>query len=69
MILRVADVIPAPAPTAEQAANLKAELARQLQNDVLAEYLSGLQARYGVSVNDAALKQALGSGGEQTDTE
>ena len=40
MILRVADVIPAPAPTAEQAANLKAELARQLQNDVLAEYLS-----------------------------
>ena len=40
-----------------------------MQNDVLAEYVAGLQARYGVSVNEAALKQALGAGGEQTDTE
>ncbi len=69
IILRVADIIPAAAPTAEQTANLKAELVRQLQNDVLAEYLAGLQSRYGVSINDAALKTALGTGGDQPDTE
>lgn len=69
IILRVADIVPAPQPTAEQASNLKTDLTRQMQNDVLAEYLAGLQARYGVSVNEAALKQALGTSGEQSDTE
>jgi peptidyl-prolyl cis-trans isomerase D len=69
IILRVADIVPAPPPSAEQTANLKAELGRQLQNDVLAEYLAGLQARYGVSINDAELKTALGTGGGQADTD
>ncbi len=68
IILRVADVIPAPPPTPEQTERLKNEVARQMQQDVLAEYVSGLEARYGLSVNDAALKQALGTPGrEQTD--
>jgi peptidyl-prolyl cis-trans isomerase D len=69
IILRVAEIVTAPEPTAEQATNLKTELTRQMQNDVLAEYLAGLQARYGVSVNEAALKQALGTSGEQPDAE
>lgn len=68
IVLRVADIIPAAPPTTEQTANLKAELSRQFQNDMLAEYVAGLQARYGVSINDAELKTALGSG-DQTDTE
>ena len=63
IILRVADVIPAPTPTPEQTNRLKDEIARQLQSDVLAEYVAGLQTRYGLTVNEAALKQALGAGG------
>ena len=62
IILRVAEITPAPPPTAEQTERLKNELARELQSDVLGEYVAGLQTRYGLSVNDAALKEALGSG-------
>jgi peptidyl-prolyl cis-trans isomerase D len=69
IVLRVADVVPAPAPTPEQVNQLKAELARQMQNDVLAEYIGGLQTRYGLTVNEAALKQALGTEREQSETE
>ena len=59
-IIRVSEIIPAPAPTPEQTAALKTELNRQLQTDILAEYIAGLQARYGLSLNQEALKQALG---------
>jgi peptidyl-prolyl cis-trans isomerase D len=71
IILRVLDIIPAPPPTPEQTARLNDELTRQLQSDILAEYVSGLETRFGLSVNDEALKQALGSGGgrEQPDYE
>jgi peptidyl-prolyl cis-trans isomerase D len=69
IVLRVADVVPAPAPTPEQVNQLKADLARQMQNDVLAEYIGGLQTRYGLTVNEAALKQALGTEREQSETE
>lgn len=62
VVLRVAEITPAPAPTAEQTERLKNEFARELQSDVLGEYVAGLQARYGLSVNDAALKEALGTG-------
>ena len=68
-LLRVADVIAPPAATPEQTARLKAELTRQLQTDVLAEYVNGLQARYGLTVNEAALKQALGATPEQPDVQ
>jgi hypothetical protein len=62
----VAEIIPAPAPTPEQTATLRDELSRQLQSDILGEYLAGLQTRYGLSLNQEALRQALGSerGGE-----
>ena len=65
-VLRVVEIIPAPAPTPEQTATLRDELSRQLQTDILGEYLAGLQARYGLSLNQEALRQALGSerGGE-----
>ena len=68
IILRVADVIPAPPPTPEQTERLKNELARQMQRTCWPSTSTGLQTRYGLSVNDAALKQALGTPGrEQTD--
>ena len=60
IVFRTAEVIPALAATKEQTDRLKAELTRQLQGDVLAGYISGLQARYGVSVNEAAVRQLLG---------
>jgi peptidyl-prolyl cis-trans isomerase D len=69
IVLRVADIVPAPAPTEEQAKRLKDELARQLQGDLLAEYIGGLQTRYGLSVNEAALKTALGQEREQPETQ
>jgi peptidyl-prolyl cis-trans isomerase D len=68
-IVRVVDVTPAPAPTPEQTERLKAELMRQMQTDILAEYIGALQTRYGMSINEAALKQTLGTAPEQPDTD
>ena len=61
LILRVADIVAAPAAKPEQIERIKSELTRQMQGDALAEYLAGLQKRYGLSVNETALRQALGS--------
>ena len=68
-ILRVVDVIPAPAPTPEQIGRLKTDLERQMQTDILAEYINGLQTRYGATINEAALKQTMGSEREAPDIE
>jgi peptidyl-prolyl cis-trans isomerase D len=68
-LLRVGDVIAAPAPTAEQAERIKAELARNLQTDILSAYVAGLQTRYGLSINEPALKSALGGASSQQDLE
>ena len=69
IVLRVADVIPAAAPTPEQVNQLKAELARQLQNDVLAEYVGGLADALWPHRQRSRLKQALGTEREQSETE
>ncbi len=68
-VLRVAEVIAAPAPTAEQTQQLKEELANELKGDVLGEYVEGLEARYGLSVNTEAVKQTLGTDGQQSDVD
>jgi peptidyl-prolyl cis-trans isomerase D len=68
-VLRVVDVIPAPAATPEQTKRLEAELTRQMQTDILAQYIAGLQTRYGVSVNEPALRQTLGGGRDTPDPE
>ena len=69
-IIRVADVIAAPPPTAEQSRRLKADLTRELQSDVLGQYVDGLEQRYGLSVNGEAIKQALGGAdSQQSDVE
>jgi peptidyl-prolyl cis-trans isomerase D len=65
LILRVAQVIPSPDPTAEQTQTLKTELAKQLRIDQLEQYVGGLRTRYGYTVNEGVLKQALGSQSEQ----
>lgn len=65
-ILKVVDIIAAPPQKTEDAEKSKAELQRQMQSDVMAEYLAGLQARYGVSIDAAAFKRAIGADREQT---
>jgi peptidyl-prolyl cis-trans isomerase D len=69
IILRVAEITPAPAATPEQVARLKAEITRQMQGDVIGEYLDALQKRYGLAINEAALRQALGTSTQQQDIE
>lgn len=59
-VVILTEITPAPPPTKEQTEQLSAELVRQLQTDVLSEYVAALQARLGVSVNDAVLKRTLG---------
>jgi peptidyl-prolyl cis-trans isomerase D len=60
-LLRLVEIVPAPAPTAEQTERLKGNLTRQFQSDVLAAYVNGLQTRYGVTINDRAVQRAIGA--------
>lgn len=39
---------------------MQSDLTRQITGDVLAEYVGGLQERYKLSVNEAAVRQAIG---------
>ncbi|MBO0765355.1 MAG: SurA N-terminal domain-containing protein [Hyphomicrobiaceae bacterium] len=59
-IFRVADVIPAGTPTAEEAAALKTELARQQRIDMLDQYVAGLRTRYGITVNEKLIGDVIG---------
>ena len=59
-LLRVLDVIAAPAATAEQVEKIKVEVKRQMQSDTLNAYVAGLQTEVGVTVNQTAVAQALG---------
>ena len=70
VVLKVVDVTPAPPPTPEQTERLKGDLVRQMQSDALAQYVSGLQVKLGLKINEAAVRQALGeAGGEQSQPE
>jgi peptidyl-prolyl cis-trans isomerase D len=60
IILRVADVIAAPPANKEQSDRIRAELSRGLQADSVNAYVGGLQARYGVAINQGVLRQTLG---------
>jgi hypothetical protein len=65
VILQVTDIIAAPFSTLEQTAALKSELAKQIRVDLLEQYVGGLRTRYGYSINEKLLKQALGPQTEQ----
>jgi peptidyl-prolyl cis-trans isomerase D len=64
-IFRVEDIVAAPAPTPEQSERLKAEITRQLESDVLSEYVGGLQDRYGLAINEQSLRQVIGAEPQQ----
>lgn len=59
-IIILTEITPAAPATSEQTAQLTAELERLMQNDALSSYVSALQERYGVAVNEAVLKRTLG---------
>ena len=65
VILRVGDIIARPPATPEQTDALKADLAKQVRVDLLEQYVGGLRTRYGYTVNEKLLKQALGPRTEQ----
>lgn len=65
LILKVVDVTPAPPATTEQTARIKDDLMRQMQSDMLAEYVGALQTRYGLKINETAVRRALGENVEQ----
>lgn len=59
-LFRVADVKDAAAPTKEQADALRADLQRRMQQDTLNTYVGAIQNRYGVKINELAVRQVLG---------
>ena len=63
VLLKVVEVTPAAPATPEQIERLKADLVRQMQSDALAQYIGGLQAKFGLKINEAAVRQAMGEGG------
>ena len=69
VVLKVIEVTPAPAATPEQVERLKADLSRQMQSDALAQYVSGLQTKLGLKINEAAVRKALGEAGGEAQPE
>jgi peptidyl-prolyl cis-trans isomerase D len=64
-IFRVADVIAAPKPTEAETAALTAEVSRQLRIDLIDQYVGGLRTRYGYTVDEKKLVEALGGGQQE----
>jgi hypothetical protein len=61
IVLKLVEINAAPPPTEDQAKALRIEVARQVQTDLMAGYLAAVQARYGVSVNEAVYRNAVGA--------
>jgi peptidyl-prolyl cis-trans isomerase D len=60
IVFRVADVVAAPEAKAEQTAAIRDELAKQMSQDLVRQYVDGLRTRYGATVNEKLLAEALG---------
>jgi peptidyl-prolyl cis-trans isomerase D len=60
VVLKVIDIKVAAPATKEQADKIKAEVGRQVQNDLYASYIGALRDSQGVTINQPALTRALG---------
>ena len=60
IVFRVADIIPAAAPSLTETDELTRQLQDELANQTLTEYTEALKKRYGTSVNQAELNSAIG---------
>ena len=65
IVFKVTDITPAQPPTAEEKEKLRADLSRQMQSDVISGYLTALQARIGVNINETAYLRAIGAERQQ----
>lgn len=65
LVLKVIEVNPAAPPTKEDLDKLRGDLARQVQGDVITEYVAAVQERVGVSINEAAWRRAIGADTQQ----
>ena len=65
IVMKLTEVIPAPPPTDEQKKQLETELSRQIQNDLMAAYLTAVQAKYGVSINETVFRNTVGRDEQQ----
>jgi peptidyl-prolyl cis-trans isomerase D len=65
VVFKVTDITPAPEPTQADRDRLDAELRRQFQTDVVSQYLQALQDSQGATVNQAALRRAIGGADSQ----
>jgi peptidyl-prolyl cis-trans isomerase D len=61
VLLKVTEIKVAAAATKEQSDKIKAEVGRQVQNDLYASYIGALREAQGVTINQAALARALGA--------
>jgi peptidyl-prolyl cis-trans isomerase D len=60
IVFRVADIIPAAAPSLTETDELTRQLQDELANQTLTEYTEALKKRFGTSVNQAELDSAIG---------
>lgn len=66
IVFRIDDVKAAPPPTKEQTEQIAKDLNGQLQNDAFAAYITALQDRLGVSINEQILKRLTGAATDQS---
>lgn len=59
-LIRVIEVLPAPAPTKEDLDKIAKQVEPELTNQALTEYTEALKKNLGTSVNEAELRRALG---------
>jgi peptidyl-prolyl cis-trans isomerase D len=60
-VFRVAEIKAAAAPTKEQSERLAQEIGQQMQIDVIDAYVTALQDKAGVKINDAELRRLAGA--------
>ena len=66
IVARVSRIVPAEPVTGDQAKTLDTNLTTALEADLFAQYVGGLQGRYGVSINNNVLGALTGYGDQQS---
>lgn len=65
VIFKVTEITPAPTATPEELNRIRSELTQQMEGDVLTEYVTALQDRLGVDINQTAYLRAVGVSQQQ----
>ena len=65
IVFRVTEITPAAAATAEEFTKLRSDIFRQVQGDVISSYLTSVQDKFGVHINETAFLRAIGAQPQQ----